>query len=316
MPTPKRYIRKVIRIKATDSPNVKYALAQIKQGLTPTGERLLPGVLSWEEYEQRRRTWDPIRQCVSLDGEFYEGAENLLFPPEWLNLAEQRAAQLSASRPGTTIGVDPAEGGDSTVWSVCDMQGLIYQESIKTPDTSVIVPRTIALMNEYRVKPADVWFDQGGGGGVHVDALRRKGYNVSEVFFGEPVIPDPVRYLKPWDVKIDERRERYNYKNRRAQMYHMIRLRLDPNTNEQVFGIPAKYTELRRQLAPIPLTYDQEGRVFLLPKKLSPTQAKKSADIRCLEELLGCSPDEADSLALAVYGLTPDSKPQKIKPLM
>jgi hypothetical protein len=40
-----KYFRRVIRIKAEDSPNVRYALAQIAAGKKPTGEVILPGVL-------------------------------------------------------------------------------------------------------------------------------------------------------------------------------------------------------------------------------------------------------------------------------
>lgn len=306
-------IRKVIRIKATDSPNVQLYLKELENGQEPSYERVIPGVLSAEEYVERRKTWDKIRQSVGLDGEFYEGAETLLYPPDWLNAAEQRYREIGNNRRGETIGVDPAEGGDSTCWVVIDRQGILEIVSKKTPDTSIIPNETVALMNKWDIRAKDVWFDQGGGGGVHVDRLHRLGHKVNEVSFGEAVIPDPVRHLKPWDVRQDERRERYSYKNRRAQMYHLVSLRLHPDLNEHPFAIPdhrkgPQYAELRRQMAPIPLTYDQEGKIFLLPKGNPPFTQNRPSGVRSLKDLLDTSPDELDALALAVYGLKPDRK--------
>lgn len=73
------------------------------------------------------------------------------------------------------------------------------------------------------------------------------------------------------------------------------------------FGIPAKYAELRRQLAPMPLDYDGEGRMYLPPKN-KPTPTYKGRTIR---DLIGRSPDHADSLVLAVFGLV--VRPSKIR---
>ena len=66
--------RNVIKIKGEDSPNVRFAVSQIGEGDTPSGEMLVPGVLSYGDYKKRRETWDEIRQCVGLDAEFYEGS--------------------------------------------------------------------------------------------------------------------------------------------------------------------------------------------------------------------------------------------------
>ena len=66
------------------------------------------------------------------------------------------------------------------------------------------------------------------------------------------------------------------------------------------FGIPTKFPALRQQLAPIPIQYDGEGKIVLPPKY---KKDRNSTQIT-LTELIGHSPDEADALALAVYGLT------------
>lgn len=312
------YLRKVIRISADDSPNVRVAQAQMAKGLEPTGEVVVPGVIDWNTYKQRRRTWDKVRACIGLDGMFYEGAEVLLYPPDWLNESEKRARDINIRSVGRAeaIGIDTAEGGDNTVWSIVSKQGLIEQISFKTPDTAIITGRTIALIQKYAVDPNNVMFDQGGGGQEHADRLRYQGYKVRTVSFGESVIPDPVRHLKPFDTKQHERRERYTFKNRRAQMYWLLHLALDPinnhddRNNPTPFAIPAEYTELRRQLAVMPMWYDDEGRVFLPPKQRRP--GAQTTSLPTISEMLGCSPDEADSLVLAMYAMDPGSRPKRI----
>src|SRR5512139_1552811 len=129
-----RYYRKVIRIRGEDSPNVRHALAQRRAGLPITGEVIVPGVLPWNDYVKRRQLWDPIRQCIGIDGIFYEGAEVLLFPPAWLNASEALADALKHSkRFPEAIGIDPAEGGDKTSMTCIDRYGVIEIVSKQTP---------------------------------------------------------------------------------------------------------------------------------------------------------------------------------------
>ena len=311
-----KLLRKVIRIKATDSPNVALALQQIAAGLEPTGEILVPGVLDWSEYNKRDKTWDSIRKCVGLDGEFYEGASNFMFPPEWLNLAEEKARNTPAKRRGVAMGIDTAEGGDDTVWAIVDYEGLIHLEVMKTPDTSVIVGRTIGLMQEHGVEPELVMIDRGGGGYEHVCQLQAQGYPVNDILFGGAVMDEPTQFYRTWDERMEERDEKYTYVDRRAHMYHLIRQRIEPEkladgSFRGNFGIPEHHHELRRQLAPIPLDYDDKGRIKLLPKKRKAENTK----IASFEELIGCSPDQADALALAVFGLEPAAAGAFLKPL-
>ena len=89
----------------------------------------------------------------------------------------------------------------------------------------------------------------------------------------------------------------------------MLRSLLNPRCDEngkptqRVFALPRKYAELRRQLAPIPMWYTEEGQIYLPPKHLK-SDAKDSQDKTTIEKLIGCSPDQSDALILAVYGLT------------
>lgn len=301
-------LRKIIHIKATDSPNVRIGLEQEAKGEKPTFEDVIPGVLNYREYKKRRLMWDKIRQCVGLDGLFYEGAEVLLYPPEWLNRAEEIAARGFPKGGRRTMGVDAAAGGDNTVWCTINKRGILNLRSMKTADTSDIPGKTIAFAREDGVKMEDVLFDAGGGGKQHADRLRSQGHNVRIIAFGGAPTADPAElvWMKERATRKEEKEIRHVYKNRRAEMFCLLRYNLlDPEANAVGFAIDAKYTELRRQLAPLPYDYDGEGKIYL-PPKTKPTKEYKGITIT---ELIGCSPDEADALVLAVFGLFDESAP-------
>ena len=294
------YYRKVIRIRAEDSPNVRRALLQKQAGIEPTGDVVTAGVLSWADYCYRRSTWDKVRQCIGLDGQFYEGAELMLFPPEWLNNSERLAFGLKGvKRQAKAIGIDPAEGGDATVMVAVDELGVIELISERTPDTSKITGAVIAFGRKHGVDPSNWVFDRGGGGKQHSDRLKSQGMPSRTVAFGETLALDLKRGLTRIEDKKEMKEERYVYVNRRAQMYHEMSLRCDPANEHGGFAIPAEYQELRRQLAVMPNRTDEEGRYWLPPKnKKDPTSDKQT-----LTEMLGCSPDEADALVLAHFGM-------------
>lgn len=302
------YITKVIKIRAEDSPNVQYALAEMRRGLEPSYTDILPGVLSYELYEKRRKIWDPIRQKIGLDAEFYEGAENLLFPPDWLDYSEKLETQLNRTAltyvgGRKAMGVDPGEGTADTSFTIVDKWGIVDKLDIKTPNTREITTTTIKLIKTHGLNPEDVMFDRGGGGKQIVDQLRSEGYDVRSVGFGSKVVP-PIDLKIGTAQKTDIQESRYTFLNLRAQMYWKLRERLTPllvDEDKQEyrvnFCIPARYTELRRQLAPLPYFYDEEGRIFLPPKsKPTPTYTGKT-----IVEILGGSPDQADSLVLATW---------------
>lgn len=327
------FLRRIIKICAEDSPNVRWAREQQSRGKQPSGEVVLMGVIGWDEYQKRRKLWDATRQMISLDAEFPDTADILLYPPAWIIRAETLHRLLSRAgvqRSAQAIGIDPAEGGDKTVYTVIDRLGIMYQEGSKTMDTAIITGRTLALMQQYRVPAERVMFDRGGGGKQHADRMRQQGHNVQTVGFGETV-QDPERYkrfhqnLKNNAIRQDDLEERYVYKNRRAEMYDSLSKMLDPTQlpqdireitpeNEGAilsairrgdhvgFAIPPELEELRRQMAPLPRLYDQEGRMYMLAKD-RPNKKSEERGEPTLKELLGCSPDEVDSTVLAVFGM-------------
>lgn len=330
-------VRKVIHIQAIDSPNVRLGLAQEAAGEIPTNETLVPGLISYETYKERRLLWDEMRQSIGLDGKFYKGGKIFLYPDEWLKLSMDRADAIAdLPRQAKAMGVDTAEGGDSTAWAIVDEYGLIQLISEKTPDTSVIGPKTLMLMREFNIPARSVMFDQGGGGKVHGDLLRSQGHKVRMTWFGEAATdPNKFRRLKSKDEKIDESETKTIYKNRRAEMYGILRQLLNPHGtagfgdtvtaaaysdkpqgSKQVFALPRHFKELHRQLAPIPLWWDSEGRLELPPKHKPGSQKKNATERETMESLIGCSPDEADALVLAVFCLTVKALKKKLKSLV
>jgi len=302
MVAPKRYYRKIIRIRGKDSPNVRLALEQIKQGIEPTGEVIVPGVLSWDEYKKRRKLWDNVQQTVSLDAEFYKGAEVWLFPQNNLARSIDLAEALRGhKRRALAMGVDSAEGGDDTVWTITDMAGIIFQLAIKTQDTSDVPGNTIAFMKEFKLSPEQVLFDRGGGGKQHADQMRRHGHDVRTIGFGESVThlhkDRKTSSVKlPVTERVEESDTRYAYKNRRAEMYGLA---AELFNRSEGFAIPKQYAETLAQLKALPKLYDGEGRLYLPPKDR--TTANYSGPT--IRALIGRSPDHADSLVLACYGM-------------
>lgn len=304
-----KVMRKVIHISADQSPNVRFAMAQIKEGVDPTYQILVPGVKDYATYLENLETWDEVKQCIQLQGKFWKGGQFLLYPPSWLDLCCREGDSRSLSgRKAKAIGVDTAEGGDASVWTAVDEFGVLEQVSEKTPDTSVIPEKTLTFMYKWGCRPEQVFFDAGGGGKEHVDILRKEGHNVQTVAFGgAPTSVDKFKRLRSKSDRIDESENRQVYLNRRAEMYDLLRQQLNP-ANKTKFGIPSHYRELRRQLSPIPLLYDKDGKMRMLPKN----KTNKDSKEQTLTELLGRSPDEADSLVLAVFGMLNPLKRHKI----
>lgn len=335
-PDGKTFFRKCISIPVSTSPNIRFARAQIANGKEPTDEILVPGVKRWSNFLAEDKLWDPIEKCVRHDAEWYEGKEIKLFPQEWLNRAVEIGRSLrGCSRTAKAMGVDPAEGGDKTCVCIIDEYGIIELVSLKTPDTADITDIVMRKIDQYRLDPRKCFFDSGGGGKQHVDRLHRLGYPVMAVAFGESVVREPKRAKILYPEKVDLKEDKGAYVNRRAMMYGEAAILLDPIKkpvrevevdffgddengdfrildtkrikveNVQAFGIPPdgpQYGELIRQLAAMPKRY-VEGKLYLPPKSRKSDSITSKSE-KTLAELLGRSPDEADSFVLAVYAMT------------
>ena len=278
--------RKVIHIDGLDSPNVQLGLRWKQEGLAGVPPVPIPGLLTYPEYLRREQQWNEVEQTTRLHGRFYEGDRALLFPAKWLDVAtdKPRWAELQQqTRQAKAIGVDVAAGGrDKSVWTVVDRRGVIEQIERDTPNTMEIPGLTIELIRQYNVSPQHVAFDAGGGGKQIADRLREQGHYVRSIGFGER--PD----------------DKQAYLNRRAEMYGKLREFLNPDREEGVFVLQPGCHELRKELSVLPLQYDREGRMFLPPKEHNTAGPHQGPSLR---QLLGRSPDRADSLVLAVWAL-------------
>ncbi len=306
-----RFYRKIIRICAEDSPNVRAARRCEQRGVSFDGANIIPGVINYDDYRKYRKIWDIVRQTVGLDAQFYAGAELLLYPKDWLDRANELHTRRRSLGQQIWMGIDPAEGGDKSCWALIDEFGLFKLISKQTPDTTVIPHFTRMLMQEHRIPPENVCIDRGGGGKQAADRLREMGYEIRTVAFGEPVKQEikRLRTSASYDEKVETQEGKYVYFNKRAQLYGELSIMLDPYEtgaalglqNYSGFAIPTGgiYDELRRQLAPIPKTWDRggEGRLKLLPKN----NTEDPDDPRTLVKLIGHSPDEADSVVLAIH---------------
>lgn len=309
----------VIKIGAEDSPNVKWGRECEKLGLDPLTppppEVRIPGVVSYAERLAQLAEWDEYNLTTRGDGEFFEGEESLLYPPDWLNHAELLAHELEVqkiARRGKAMGLDGGEGKSLTAWTVVDELGVVYHEAFKTPDTKKIVDRTVSLMREWGVPGERIFVDRGGGGRQIAQlGLRPKGIDVQTVSFGEAASPLVGERVKRLEDKKEREDERKAFKNRRAEMYWLLRQQLNVIMNPKGFAIPARYAELRAELAPLPFLHDEDGVMYMLPKDRKPGQ--ENSKLVTIKDLLGHSPDRADSLVLAVYGLKSKALRRKLR---
>ncbi len=309
---------KVIRIPADRSPNVRLAQAEIAAGKKPSRRVLIPGLKTWDEYNTDCDKLDDILKTVCLEARFYVGKELRLFPQEWLTHARRLAIKYRGRRrKAKAVGVDPAEGGDKTSLCAVDELGVVELLSLKTPDTSVI-PGLVINFGERHGVPAHNWvFDRGGGGYQHACTLRASGHPVRTVAFGESPTHHPRPETLQYDTRVEDLEQRGAFVNRRAEMFGRLSEAMDPGVpvyegegddaklvrwTKPGFAIPGEYLPLFDQLQHFPKGYDGEGKLRLPPKHKKDAKSKE----KTLTELIGRSPDEADSLALAYFGMVED----------
>jgi hypothetical protein len=300
-----RLFRKVIRLTALDSPNVRREQARLRGDPQSAWPAAVPGVVTYEELQIRLATWDAERIEVGIHARFYEGATVRLFPAGWLDHSNTLAAlyeQEKRPRKALAVGIDPGQGDADTSMTAVDWLGVVEERAVKTPDPGRAVDEIRDFVQTHDVSEDRACMDIGGGGREIAAWLRRQhGLRVRTVGFGESVSAEPRRGRRSLRERKDEKDERYAFTRRRDQLFWELRELLNPAGSRGGFAIPARYHELRRQLAPFPLVRDGEGRLCLPPKSRKPGTGHGGQ--KSLVELIGQSPDRADSLALGVHAL-------------
>jgi hypothetical protein len=317
-----QFYRRCIEIAAVDSPNVALALWEQEHGLPVSNTVVVPGQITWAEYQYRRATFTAQQRCESLDARWYDGPEERLVPDEWLRFANTAALTVNPRRGGRRwMGVDPGEGGDDSAWVVVDGSGVLDVTSLKTPDTNSVYGRTCLMAREWGIAWEDVVFDYGGGGKEHVDRLRAGGFNARGVRFGA-IKREVKRAMTQFTERREVEEETAGYTNRRSAMAWDVRMLLErpapltpdvadavakvggakvKQTDKPPFALPLPMCdELCRQLRAVPLTWDDQGRFRLIPKN---PPAVRPDDPNCFRNRIGRSPDQFDAFCLAVYGM-------------
>ena len=328
-PGSKRLLRKVIHIGAEHSPNVQVGKELAARGYK--GEKgwptVIPGVLSYPEYLRRKVQWDKIKQSMRLYGHFYEGESELLYPPAWLDLGEEVykayhpdgydfdkcTKTRDGFRKAKAMGIDGGAGRDLTVFTIVDEIGIIMQHSLPTPNTMKICSLAQLYMQNFKIPPSMVTIDVGGGGKQIADRLKELGIKIRAIAFGGTATPPKEVKTRRKAAKVEVEEVRMTYKNRRCEMYGLLRDQFDPNLNPAGFAIPEEMFELRQELSVHPLWYDSDGKMYLPAKSVQPHRKNKETDEITIKKMLnGRSPDRADSLVLANFAMVKPIQKRRI----
>lgn len=312
--SPSPLFRKVRHIHPELSPNLIASRDMDKRGEKGPYPIKVPGLLTRQEFDEWNATWDEPRKRVRLFGELPNEEEQKLFPPSWLDLAQQLGGKLREQMQRHerwrdddpyALGIDVAAGGgDLTAWVVLGRWGVRHLHAQATPNTADVSGYTIDLMRRYRIKAWAVAFDAGGGGKQVADMLRAQ----DDMEFGE--IVDIWFGAKALDGK--------KYNNRRTELYGELRTVLEATdvrrgllalpvidwpVDVKCLALPPDDARLREDLAVLPYAWDTEGLLRLPPKDHRwPGSSQREKSVR--ERLKGRSPDRGDALALAWFAWT------------
>jgi hypothetical protein len=167
------------------------------------------------------------------------------------------------------LGIDLSGlGCDKNMFTVVSKYRIEEQTGIEKADTFELTQIAENLIRKWNVKAIRIDITGSTSCGL-LDMLKSKGYSVEGVNFAQ----------KAYDDK---------YSNARAEMYGELSLAIKT-------GMYIEDEDIKTQLAYTTVFVNQSGRLQLV----------KKADIK---ELIGHSPDEADSLALAIYALNHGSE--------
>jgi len=291
--SPGRFHRRVIHVDADDTPNIIAGREWVRRKFKGSPPILIPGMLTWRQYRHRIATRDRRWILMRIHGKFDRSGASMMFPDDWLDACEAMWPIAEGMERGPFgLGIDVAEGGrDYSCWALVDQYGLYRLFVEDTPDTSIIVPKTMELMATYNVRPERVAFDRGSGGKQYADLMRSRGQMVRAISFGGGAVDNKT------------------YKNCRAEMYWRLRQAMNSarwskvTTSEgrekweRFFALPPQQHLLREELAILPIKNDGEGRMMLLPK----SKRNANSKLPTIKGLLGRSPDRSDAVALATY---------------
>ena len=234
---------------------------------------------------------EPLRSQM-LRGDFNAGASDpawQLIPTEWVKEAQARWVKRDAKGPMTVLGLDPARGGmDKT--TVARRHSEWFDELISVPGAvTKDGPTTAGLVAPLIRNGAPICVDSIGIGSSALDFLNGLNLLVYPVVGSESsALMDKAGQLR--------------FRNKRAEMYWLMREALDPNAAVPIALPPDQ--ELSSDLCAVRYKVVTMGRVAAI-------QIRSKDEIR---EVLGRSPDKGDAVAMTFANGIPRlerGKPEK-----
>lgn len=218
------------------------------------------------------------REYPATDEEAFEAAGNDLtraIPREWVKIAQARwiANRDKPRAPMSAIGLDVAQGGDDRT-VLAPLHGLRFETLIPIPGSiTTDGPAVAAAVLRYARDKPTIAVDLGGGwGGGALSHLKQLGQDAIGV---NP--SDGSSYVS--------KKESYDMRNMRAELYWRFHDALDPETGEEVELPPDD--EMVEELIAAGFEVTASGLQIEAKKELMKA------------ERLGRSPDKADAILLA-----------------
>lgn len=218
---------------------------------------------------------EPLRSQM-LRGDFNAGASDpawQLIPTEWVKAAQARWVKREEKGLMTALGLDPARGGmDKT--TVARRHGGWFDELISVPGAvTKDGPTTAGLVAPLIRNGAPVCVDSIGIGSSALDFLIGLGLLVFPVVGSE-------------SSPLMDKAGQLRFRNKRAEMYWLMREALDPQAVEPIYLPPDQ--ELLADLCSVRYKVVTMGRNAAI-------QIRSKDEIR---EVLGRSPDKGDAVAM------------------
>lgn len=218
---------------------------------------------------------EPLRSQM-LKGDFQAGANDPAWqaiPTEWVKAAQARWSPRESKGPMTAMGFDPARGGMDKS-SIARRHGLWFDEMVTMPGAVTKDGPSAAAFAVANVRDgACICVDSIGIGSSALDFMQGLNLNVLAVNGSEA----SGAITKAGNLR---------FRNRRAEMYWLLREALDP-TNADKIALPPD-PELLGDLTAVRYKVVTMGKVAAL-------QMRSKDEIR---EALSRSPDKGDAIAM------------------
>lgn len=231
----------------------------------------------------------------SMRGDFsmsHQDAPGQLYPTAWIEAAMARWTEAGRDKPMDVIAADIAQGGlDRTCFSRRHgtwFDKLLTWPGVETPNGPIVAGYLIT----HRRNGAEIIIDMGGGYGgstrdhliVDDDGLDPSMKQVKPTLYSGSMTAEAIR----------DRTGMYGFINLRAASCWSFREKLDPATGAN-YALPPD-PELKSELAAFRWAVRPGSKIIVLSKKE-------------IKEILGHSPDKADSVIMAAYARGKTSAP-------